>query len=250
VSHLTVYHTNDMHGRHEVLDLLESQDRESPSILLDAGDAISGSNTVFHLAEPILERMSGVGYTAMAMGNREFHYLRGVHQRRQAQRSFPVLAANLQDLRSGKAFWQPALELQVEGIRVGILGATPVQYPPLAIWERLSGFRFLDPFQALPALAEELASRNDVVILLSHLGARVDRELARRLPGVRLIVGGHSHTLFTQPERCGETWIVQTGSHARFLGELCLEVGARPGRIRSRLVPTDGSPPLVAEGAS
>jgi len=250
VSQLIVYHSNDMHGRHEVLDLLESQDRQAASILLDGGDAISGSNTLFHLDEPILERMSRVGYAAMAMGNREFHYFRGIHQRRKAQRSFPVLAANLQDLRTSSAFWDRTLELQVEGIRVGILGATPVQYPPLAVWERLSGFRFLDPFQVLPALAEELASRNDVVILLSHLGARMDRELARRMPWVRLIVGGHSHTLFTQPERCGEAWIVQTGSHARFLGEVCLEVGPRPGRIRSRLLPTDGGRALVAEGAS
>ncbi len=246
MSRLTVFYTNDMHGRHEVLDLLEARDRPSGSILLDAGDAISGSNTVFRLAEPILERMSRVGYTAMAMGNREFHYLRGIHQRRKAQRSFPILAANLQDLRAEAAFWEPMLELQVGGIRVGILGATPVQYPPQAIWERLFGFRFLDPLQVLPPLAEELASRTDLVILLSHLGARMDRELARRLPGVRLIVGGHSHTLFTQPERCGEAWIVQTGSHARFLGEICLEVGARPGRIRSRLLPVDGSQSLVS----
>ncbi len=243
---LTVYHTNDMHGHQDVLTLLESLEREPSSLLVDGGDALTGSNTVFRLAEPILERMSRLHYQAMAMGNREFHYLRSVHKRRSAQRSFPLLAANLEDLRGGPPFWERSLELQVEGIRVGLFGATPVQYPVGAVWEKLSGFRFLDPAQALPPVAEELAARNDLVILLSHLGARVDREVARHLPGVSLIVGGHSHTLFTLPERVGQTWIVQTGSHGRFLGEVRLEPGSSPVGIEYRLLPADGGRALVA----
>ncbi len=246
MSRLTVYHTNDMHGRQDVLTLLESLDRGPACLLVDAGDALVGSNTVFRLAEPILERMSRLGYQAMAMGNREFHYLRAVHRRRRAQRRFPLLAANLEDLRGGDPFWERSLEVLVGGLRVGLFGATPVQYPAGAVWEKLSGFRFVDPSRALPPLAEELAARNDLVILLSHLGARVDREVARRLPGVSLIVGGHSHTLFTLPERVGNSWIVQTGSHGRFLGEVRLEPGTSPVGIEYRLLPADGGQALAA----
>jgi 5'-nucleotidase len=246
MSRLTLYHTNDMHGCQDLLALLESLDRGGDSLLVDAGDALVGSNTVFRLAEPILERMSRLGYRAMAMGNREFHYLRSVHKRRCAQRSFPMLAANLVDLRGGRPFWERSLELEVGGLRVGLFGATPVQYPVGAVWEKLSGFRFLDPARTLPPIAEELASRNDLVILLSHLGARLDREMAPRLPGVSLIVGGHSHTLFTLPERAGDAWIVQTGSHGRFLGEVRLEPGRTPVGIEYRLLPADGGQALVA----
>lgn len=234
---LRIYHTNDMHGREGLLDLLRSRSREAGTLLLDAGDAIRGSNTAFRLSEPILVGMSRLGYAAMAMGNREFHYLRAVQRRRKAQRSFPILAANLVDLRGGEPLWQSSVECVVGGVRVGLLGATPVQYPPGAVWEKLSGFRFLDPQQVLPPLAEELAARNDVVILLSHLGARTDRALAPRLPGVSLIVGGHSHTLFTVPERCGSLWIVQAGSHGQYLGQVDLEPGSPP-RVEYRLLPS------------
>lgn len=244
MARLRLYHTNDMHGREDLLDLLESHGREAGSLLLDAGDAIQGSNTVFRLSEPILERMSRLGYAAMAMGNREFHYLRTVHQWRRSQRSFPLLASNLVDLRGGAPLWDRTFECTVGDFRVGVLGATPVQYPPGAVWEKLSGFRFQDPAEVLPPLAEELASRNDVVVFLSHLGARADRALAPLLRGVSLIVGGHSHTLFTVPERAGDLWIVQAGSHGRFLGEVLLEPGT-PAGIEYRLLPADAGEPLT-----
>lgn len=239
---LTLYHSNDVHGREDLLDLLESRGRETDSLLLDAGDAIQGSNTAFRWSEPILDRMSRLGYAAMTMGNREFHYLRSVHRRRAAQRSFPLLAANLVDLWEGEPLWDASVELEVAGVKVGVLGATPVQYPHDTLVEKLFGFRFLDPAKCLPPLAEELAARNDLVIFLSHLGARADRALAPRLPGVGLIVGGHSHTLFTVPERVGDTWIVQAGSHARFLGQVHVEPGRRPLAIEYRLLSSELEP--------
>lgn len=246
---ITVYHTNDMHGRCGALDRLESLEKAGPCLLVDAGDALAGSNTAFRLHEPILDRMSRLGYQAMAMGNREFHYLRGVQHLRARQRTFPLLAANLVDLRGGPAFWQPALELQVGGVRVGLLGATPVQYPPGAFWERLFGFRFLAPEDCLPPLAAELAARNDLVLLLSHLGLAADRRLASRLSGVHLILGGHSHTLLTEPERVGRTQIVQAGSHGSFLGELRIDPGD-PLRLAYRLIPGDPAGPSPRPRAS
>lgn len=239
---LTVYHSNDVHGQQDLLDLLEARGREADSLLVDVGDAIEGSNTAFRLSEPILARMGRLGYAAMAMGNREFHYLRAVLRMRRSQRTFPCLAANLEDLRGDEGLWERSVELQVAGVKVGLFGATPVQYPHDAWPERMFGFRFHDPAECLPALAEELASRNDLVIFLSHLGAKADRALAPRLPGVDLVLGGHSHTLFTVPERVGDVWVVQAGSHARFLGRLELEPGPRPIGIHYELLSSEREP--------
>lgn len=245
MSRLHLYHTNDVHGREDLLDLLESRGREADSLLLDAGDALQGSNTLFRRSEPILERMSRLGYAAMAMGNREFHYLHAVQQWRRSQRTFPLLAANLVDLKGRQPLWDASVELEVAGLKVGIFGATPVQYPPHAVWEKLSGFRFLEPADCLPALAEELASRNDLVIFLSHLGARADRALTPRLPGVGLVLGGHSHTLFTVPEPAGKAWIVQAGSHGRYLAHLQVEPG-RPPTVEYELISAEAGVPLGA----
>lgn len=224
------------------LDQLVQVPRKPGSLLLDGGDALKGSNTVFHRSEVVLERMSGLGYNAMAMGNRELHYLRQVMRWRRDQRTFPLLAANLVDLRHGDlGLWQRSHELEVSGLRVGLLGATVVQYPPRSLWERLFGLRFLAPELCLPPLVEELRSRCDLVFFMSHLGFEVDRELAARLPGVDLILGAHSHHVLTEPFWVQKVPIVQTGSHSRFLAELKLWLGT-PTRLDYRLV----EPVLVA----
>jgi 2',3'-cyclic-nucleotide 2'-phosphodiesterase (5'-nucleotidase family) len=230
---LKIYYTNDMHNRSGALDALDQVSDRASSLLLDTGDAIGGSNTAFRLHEPILARMERLGYRAMAMGNREFHYLRWVQWRRQRERKFPILAANLQDLRTQPQPWQASFTLRMGNMAVTLVGVTPVQFPAGSPWERVTGFRFLDPAVCLPPLLEELRPGCDLLILLSHLGLPVDRELAPRLPGVDLILGGHSHDVTEQPLKLGSSWLVHGGSHSRFLAEL--EVDLQPLNIMFHL---------------
>src|ERR1700687_2509032 len=92
-----VVHTNDLHNRlpRQTLEAV----RKPGALLLDSGDAIRGSNWVYAKREPILEEMRESGYQAMAMGNREFHYLRSILRGRFKQAGFPILSANVVDLR-------------------------------------------------------------------------------------------------------------------------------------------------------
>ncbi len=221
-------HTNDMHNRRGAFPYLASFPRTSRTMLVDAGDAIRGSNTVFHFREPMLDRMSALGYDAMAFGNREFHYLRGVLFRRYRQVSFPFLCANLCDMRrKASQFWRPYLLKQVDGVRVGLIGLTPVQYNDSSLWQPITGFRFLPPMEVLPDIVATLRSQVDVLILLSHSGFEADREIARGVDGIDCIVGGHSHTVLEAPTFVGGTAIVQAGSHGRFVGKMQMRL--RPG---------------------
>lgn len=224
---LVLLHTNDMHARGTVFPYLEAHPREAGSLLVDAGDAIRGSNTMFYWREPMLEHMSRVGYDAMALGNREFHYARGVFARRVRQAAFPLLCANVTDLRHhiNHGFRRTHVR-EVAGIRVGFVGVTPVQYPDDSLWRPLFGFRFSPPAEAISCLVRDLRPRVDLVILLSHLGYKADCRLAAEVEGLDVIVGGHSHTVLEEPHRVGSTAIVQAGSHGRFLGRMRLRVGA------------------------
>ncbi|MCA9794935.1 MAG: metallophosphoesterase [Candidatus Eremiobacteraeota bacterium] len=223
MSSLTIVHTNDLHGASQPLERLAGEAR-SQALLLDSGDAIAGSNTAFFLNEPNLARMSQLGYRAMAMGNREFHYLRRVLAMRARQRNFPLLAANLVDLRGqSEGLFQSHLSLDWQGIKVAIFGATVVQYPVGSRWERLTGFRFLAPELCLPPLVSHLRANHDLVIFLSHLGLDVDRRLAPRLE-VDLVLGGHTHDLLEQPEHIGKSWLFQGGSHGGYFGRIHLDL--------------------------
>lgn len=231
-----------MHGQMAALGRLGKLPRDGNTLLLDGGDALEGSNTLYRRSEPVLDRMSELGYSAMAMGNRELHYIRAVMRWRRDQRRFPLLATNLVDLRHpGLNLWDRSVELECGGLRIGLFGATVVQYGHNSLWERLFGLRFLKPERCLPEVAEELRSRCDLVFFLSHLGFDQDRWLASHLTDVDLILGAHSHHVLSEPHREGNVPIVQAGSHSRYLAELKLWLG-KPHRLEYRLM----SPALVA----
>lgn len=216
---LHILYSNDLHNHSRPLARIP-QLRHQHSLLLDAGDAIAGSNTAFRWQEPILWQMRELGYEAMTMGNREFHYFRFVQRWREQERAFPLLACNLQDLRQAQWSWRPFIERTHHDVRVAIVGATPVQYPLGSNWERLTGFRFLDPEVCLPPLLETLRPRCDVVVFLSHLGLEADLKLAARGLPVDLILGGHSHDFTPEPIWRGATALLHGGANGRYLGEI------------------------------
>lgn len=59
-----------------------------------------------------------------------------------------------------------------------------------------------------------------MVVLLSHLGANQDTKLARQIPGIDFIIGGHSHTVIADWRWVGDTQIVQAGAYAGALGRI------------------------------
>ena len=72
----------------------------------------------------------------------------------------------------------------------------------------------------------------DIIVAVTHIGVDADKDLASKVDGIDVIVGGHSHTLIETPivvttPDSGKTIIVQDGAKAAYLGELNLYVGRR-----------------------
>jgi 5'-nucleotidase len=223
VSAPRIIHTADAHGTSAVYEALEGRLRPETDLLLDAGDALLGSNTAFRLREPNLGRLSELGCAAMTMGNRELHYLPGILEQRASERNFPLLAANLLDLWGRSTTWREGVTVERAGLRFGIFGMTVVQYPVGSLYERLFGLRFLPPETLIEHLVRRYQKEHDVVIFLSHLGLEKDRMLARQLaarPDLKLdlLLGGHSHNVFHRPERYGPCLLAHVGSHSQGYG--------------------------------
>lgn len=217
-----IVHCADTHGTNACYQAVTRMGNRH-SLLLDAGDAIQGSNTAFRWNEPNLSSMTELGFHAMTMGNRELHYLPLIMERRASQRGFPLLAANLVELWGRPASWQEGVSLDFDGFRVGVFGMTVVQYPVGSLYEKLFGLRFLPPETLIEYLVEKYQKDHDLVIFLSHLGVDQDRRLARQLerrPELRcdFILGGHTHLIWAQPEVYGHTRVSHVGSHSRGLG--------------------------------
>ena len=91
-----------------------------------------------------------------------------------------------------------------------------MQYPVGSPWERVFGWRFLDPWDAIEPYAAELPPREPLVVL-SHLGLSLDERLAQRVPRIDLLLGGHSHDTLAQPRYAGDVPIVHAGPYGKFV---------------------------------
>lgn len=237
---LIVYHTSDVHDRRGFGARLASL-VEQDSLLVDCGDALRGSSTVYHRDEPIAADFAAAPYAAQAVGNREFHYLHGAMLARARAMRAPWVCSNLVDLRERTPPFVRELHVDVGGLRVRMLALLAPQYRTGSGWERIFGWRFLAPDVALGELLDASPDGSDATVLLSHLGLAADRGLARRHSRLSAIVGGHSHDVLAQPEIVDGVPVAHAGPFAQFVGRLELAIdrdrARRPRVVSYRLVP-------------
>ena len=220
---LTILHTNDLHGKlsdRAAERIAREKSTAEYCLLLDGGDAIASGNIYYRPGgEPILARMSELGYDAIAMGNREFHFLGPGLKSKVKLARFPILCANLHsELELGQLVL-PSVVFEV-GMKVGVFGLTVPMITKRMMVSKLSPFWFEDPVETARDLVPGLKNQVDLLIALTHVGLKADMELAQSVPGIDIIVGGHTHAVLDKPVVVGETSIVQAGAWGRYLGRV------------------------------
>lgn len=244
---LAVFHTSDLHNRltaEAAARLRELKESEPGSLMLDSGDAIRAGNVFWLPREPVLELMNSVPYDAMCMGNREYHLLRAGIAAKTSQARFPILSANLRTTQPGHPMpARPYVVFERAGLKVGVAGLTVPCVTERMLVRRMASFYFEDPLAAARAVIPELAGKCDLVILLAHLPFGTDEKIAADVPGIHLILSGHSHKL-DAPQAAGGTTILRHGAYGRHVGKAVIELEG------SRLSITDETIPLnTAAGA-
>ena len=197
-------------------------------ITLDAGDQFQGS--LFYTTykgSVAVEVMNRIGFDAMAVGNHEFDDGPEALAAFARAANFPILFANsdLEKEPQLAALIKSHIVKTIAGERIAIISVlaedTDVTSSPGP------NVKFLQSETVLTSLIQKLeATGVNKIILLSHVGLKRDQELAAKVSGIDVIVGGHSHThLKTYPKRIdgpdGESVpIVQAFAYSKFLGEL------------------------------
>lgn len=268
---MSILHINDMHSRIESISRTDStcsakdteenkcfggvgrlatkiwerrkqlEDGGAHVITLDAGDQFQGSlfyTTYRGKAEA--EFMNKIGFDAMAVGNHEFDNGPDVLADFIDLVEFPVISGNTKvgdgEKLAGKI--EEWATLDVGGEKVAILSVlTPDTVnisspgPNVSFGEEIAYLK--------DAVARVRADGITKVLLLSHVGYVRDQEIAGAVDGISAIIGGHSHTLFSNTVDGAEAYatlvqnpsgkavpIVQAYAYSKYLGELALTFDA------------------------
>lgn len=243
---IVIVHTNDTHARLQPI-MVDDEQRGGVArvagfvqvmrelypgrlLWLDAGDTTHGTNVAnLFFGESVIEALNTAGVDAMTVGNHDFNYGQEALLSLAAQAAFPVLGANIVYTDTGRPFLQDSARFELDGVTVAVLGLTTKETPIVTHPKNVVGLTFLDPVEVASQLVPSLRSQADLVVVLSHLGFDEDVRLARTVPGIDVIVGGHSHTRLDEPVQVGDTVIVQANEYGKFLGYLKLTVDE--GRI-------------------
>jgi 5'-nucleotidase len=246
----------------------EARKGQGPVLLLDAGDFSMG--TAFGAASREtggeLRLMSYMGYDATTFGNHEFDL--GPDGLAQAisvaakAGPIPVIVASntgiagddptlagLQAL-AKDGLLRRYLVIERGGIRFGIFGLIGKEAVSVA---SRSAVQFADPVETAREMVRLLrdTEKVDVVIALSHGGLQKapdgriaggeDMGVPLAVPGIDIVIGGHSHTEVHQAILVNaRTPVVQTGKYCENLGELVIGLDGDALTVESyRLYPID-----------
>jgi 5'-nucleotidase len=241
-------------GTHKAMAMAAGND----VVLVDAGDFMMGTLFQFGGTSGALELklMQSVGYDAAAIGNHEFDWttagLAGILQAaytKEPKVTFPLLASNLKFSATSteddalEMFKGPAGPIQRKfikplpsGLKVGffgLLGKSAQNFAPSA-----KPLSFDAIAETAAAMVAELRGTDkvDLVVALSHsgidsAGKGEDAALAAAVPGIDVIVSGHTHDKLTAPAVVGKTLIVTAGSYGEYLGRLDLTVSRAGGVV-------------------
>lgn len=231
---LVIYSTNDMHAQIDnyakVAAFLDNERSKYKNMLiLSGGDMFSGNPVVDQHTEkglPIIQLMNQTGYRYAAFGNHEFDYGQEILQKRMNDADFELLCANMEVDAQIARFEQPKpyAFLQMDGIKIGILGLTEVNESrtgkllPSAHPARLEGLQFFDPVES--ALKNKsLREECDLFLALTHIGYNKDIELAHAMPELDIIIGGHSHTHIDSTLYINGVLVTQAEAYLNYIGK-------------------------------
>jgi len=204
-----------------------------PVLLVLAGDFLSPSvaSSVFK-GEQMIATLNAAGLDYATFGNHEFDFGIDVLKQRMAESKFTWVVSNVLDANGTQiAPSVPYVVRQAGTLKVGIIGLCITSSTIAPAWK--SQFRFVSAAEAAAKYLPVLKRAGvDVIVALTHLTFKEDRQLAAKFPEIDVTIGGHEHYPITAVE--SHTVISKAGSDARFVARIDLLRGAAPRRALER----------------
>ncbi|HYG83221.1 MAG TPA: bifunctional UDP-sugar hydrolase/5'-nucleotidase [Pyrinomonadaceae bacterium] len=220
-------------GLARVATLRKQVMEESPNTLfLLGGDTIAPSvaSNIFK-GQQMIAVWNKIGLDFAVLGNHEFDFGPDTLRDRIKESRFTWLATNVIDKKTGKPFADtpPYVIRDVGGVKLGLFGLLT---PDTAQFSSVGpDVTFLDPCETAKKTVAELKAKGaQVIVAMTHLAMREDKQVARCAP-IDVIIGGHEHEMLESLS--GRTPIFKWGADARDLGRIDLNVRLPSGELES-----------------
>lgn len=237
-------------GLGRVMTMKKAIQQENPNtLLLMAGDTISPSvESITYKGAQMIDAWNAAGLDYATFGNHEFDFGPDVLKQRVKESKFSWIAANVIDTTTNKPFADvaPYVVREFGGVKVGFFGLV---LPDTKTTSKPGdNVVFRSPCETAKEVVSQLHAQGvKVVVALTHLSMREDKEVAR-CAGVNLIIGGHEHTLLES--HAGRAPIFKMTADAREMGRIDLNISPTTGELESidwKVIPVDSSTPEATE---
>lgn len=212
---------------------VENNHKGVRTFLLLAGDILQGTpmSTVFQ-GLPDVECFNAMSVDAMTVGNHEFDFGFQNFLDLKEMAAFPFLSSNIIRKDSGKLICEPWVSFSLtQDISLSVIGATTKDLLVTTRPDNVKQVTVLDSVQTVKDALDRLHKKGPV-ILLSHSKHKTDRAIARAVPELSAIIGGHDQILLSPYRKVGNVPIFQAFEKCRYLGRIDLEVDPASGKSR------------------
>ena len=252
---LVLLHSNDMHGdflAEKVDDKLvggvsllsgyvsKVRQEEPNTLYCIAGDMFRG-NIIDQEFQGIstIEIMNMLSPDVVTVGNHEVDYGLAHLLFLEKCAKFPIINANLFIRINRTHLFEPYRIIETGGMKVLFIGIITEEVIAQTKKDGLIAtfINVEDAAEEVKRICDAHKSLDvDFTVLLTHIGVAEDRKLAAALDpccGVDVIIGGHSHTYMTEPEKVNDILIVQAGMGTDQIGRFDLMVDTGENRVES-----------------
>lgn len=221
---VTILHTSDVHGRISPVEykgeqncggfsrrftlVNEIRNKNKNVLLLDSGDYFQGSLYYrLDLGKSSAKFLQDIKYDAITLGNHEFDNGEKVLKNNIKNSKTQFLSANVhfKDKYLQKTV-KPYIIKEFDGEKFLIIGVTTSK---LASLSNTKNVTVTNPVDEINKIIKKV--KYDKLIILSHCGLDEDRTIAKEIPQIDLILGGHNHYFFNSPEYLRDVPIIQDG---------------------------------------
>jgi sulfur-oxidizing protein SoxB len=214
-------------------------ERGDKMLLLDGGDTWTNSWTSLETkGQDMVDVMNILKPDAMT-GHWEFTLGEARVKEIVEKLPFAFLAQNTRDSEFNDPVFEGSKVFEKNGIKIAVIGQafpfTPIANPRWMFPKWTFGIRDDDMQKQVD---DARAAGADLVVVLSHNGFDVDRKMAAKVKGIDVMLTGHTHDAIPEVVKVGDTLLISSGSHGKFVSRIDLDVqGKKIKSFRFKLIP-------------